>query len=106
MGTLICTYISEEISCKPLEAMAPGPNMCFLGEKLLIFMVAMVTMATVVMVTEKKCSSYQGRRSKGFIYAIKSEVPSIITDRLLRFSMVYILQKYRFLKTPWIALTT
>ncbi len=38
----------------------PGPNMGFLGEKLLIAMdamVAMVTMATVVVVT-KKCEGY------------------------------------------------
>ena len=38
--------------------MAPGPDMCFEGEKLLIFMVALVTMVTVVMVTRKILSSF------------------------------------------------
>ena len=37
----------EEIPCIPLEAVAPGPNMCFWSEKLHISMVARVTILLI-----------------------------------------------------------
>ena len=45
------------ISYNPFEAMAPGPNVYFLDEKSLIDMVAMDTMATVVVVTNQSRKS-------------------------------------------------
>ena len=51
-GPWSSTQVSVYYSCNPLEAMAPGPNMWVLDEKSPTSMVAMVTMATGVIVTD------------------------------------------------------
>ena len=43
---------------------------------------------------------------KSLRFALKSRSKLHISTTLLRFSVVYILKKYRFLKAPWIALMT